>query len=30
VAVATDGEVGPEGNHFLFRSRPDAFGIYRP
>jgi hypothetical protein len=30
VAVATDGEVGPEGNHFLFRSRPDALGIYRP
>ena len=30
VAVATDGEVGPEGNHFLFRSRPGALGIYRP
>lgn len=27
--VATDGEVGPLGNHFRFRSRPSALTIYR-
>ncbi|OXM54296.1 bifunctional phosphatase PAP2/diacylglycerol kinase family protein [Amycolatopsis alba] len=27
--VATDGEVGPLGNDFLFRSRPSALTIYR-
>jgi undecaprenyl-diphosphatase len=30
VAVATDGEVGPEGNLFMFRSAPGALRIYRP
>jgi undecaprenyl-diphosphatase len=29
VAIATDGEVGPEGTTFQFRSRPGALGIYR-
>ncbi|MGX7828368.1 bifunctional phosphatase PAP2/diacylglycerol kinase family protein [Actinokineospora sp. 24-640] len=28
--VATDGEVGPVGHHFRFRSRPHALSIYRP
>ncbi|MGH3468340.1 MAG: diacylglycerol/lipid kinase family protein, partial [Thermocrispum sp.] len=27
--VATDGEVGPLGNRFVFRSKPDALTIYR-
>jgi diacylglycerol kinase family enzyme/membrane-associated phospholipid phosphatase len=27
--VATDGEVGPLGNHFVFRARPSALTIYR-
>ncbi|MFD9894090.1 bifunctional phosphatase PAP2/diacylglycerol kinase family protein [Amycolatopsis sp. NPDC059027] len=27
--IATDGEVGPLGNHFRFRSRPRALTIYR-
>ncbi|OZM73115.1 glycerophosphatase [Amycolatopsis antarctica] len=27
--VATDGEVGPLGNRFVFRSRPSALAIYR-
>ncbi len=30
VAIATDGEVGPTGSTFEFRSRPAALGIYRP
>ncbi|QFZ24678.1 bifunctional phosphatase PAP2/diacylglycerol kinase family protein [Saccharothrix syringae] len=30
VAIATDGEVGPTGSVFEFRSRPAALGIYRP
>lgn len=30
VAIATDGEVGPTGSAFSFRSRPAALGIYRP
>ncbi|WP_285748281.1 bifunctional phosphatase PAP2/diacylglycerol kinase family protein [Lentzea sp. NBRC 105346] len=30
VAIATDGEVGAPGDHFVFRSRPAALGIYRP
>jgi diacylglycerol kinase family enzyme/membrane-associated phospholipid phosphatase len=30
VAIATDGEVGPTGDHFLFRSHPAALAIYRP
>jgi diacylglycerol kinase family enzyme/membrane-associated phospholipid phosphatase len=29
VAIATDGEVGPEGSHFAFEARPAALGIYR-
>jgi diacylglycerol kinase family enzyme/membrane-associated phospholipid phosphatase len=29
VAVATDGEVGPEGNTFRFRAQPAALSIYR-
>ncbi|MDU0291926.1 bifunctional phosphatase PAP2/diacylglycerol kinase family protein [Saccharothrix longispora] len=29
VAIATDGEVGPTGSTFEFRSRPAALGIYR-
>ncbi len=29
VAIATDGEVGPEGRHFVFQSQPAALGIYR-
>ncbi|MGW5054086.1 phosphatase PAP2 family protein [Actinokineospora sp. NPDC004072] len=28
--VATDGEVGPLGSRFVFRSRPRALSIYRP
>jgi undecaprenyl-diphosphatase len=28
--VATDGEVGPLGNRFRFRSRPRALTLYRP
>jgi undecaprenyl-diphosphatase len=28
--VATDGEVGPLGNHFRFRSRQSALTVYRP
>jgi hypothetical protein len=27
--VATDGEVGPLGNHFVFTSQPHALNIYR-
>jgi undecaprenyl-diphosphatase len=27
--LATDGEVGPLGNQFRFRSRPSALTIYR-
>ncbi|MFJ6676916.1 bifunctional phosphatase PAP2/diacylglycerol kinase family protein [Actinosynnema sp. NPDC091369] len=30
VAIATDGEVGPTGSTFEFRSRPAALAIYRP
>ncbi|GGP84085.1 glycerophosphatase [Saccharothrix coeruleofusca] len=30
VAIATDGEVGPTGTAFSFRSQPAALGIYRP
>ncbi|MBB5954100.1 undecaprenyl-diphosphatase [Saccharothrix tamanrassetensis] len=30
VAIATDGEVGPTGSRFEFRSRPAALAIYRP
>ncbi|MFC6088927.1 bifunctional phosphatase PAP2/diacylglycerol kinase family protein [Saccharothrix lopnurensis] len=30
VAIATDGEVGPSGSRFAFRSRPASLGIYRP
>lgn len=30
VAIATDGEVGPTGSVFEFRSRPASLGIYRP
>ncbi|WP_461118953.1 phosphatase PAP2 family protein [Saccharothrix stipae] len=30
VAIATDGEVGPIGSTFEFRSRPAALAIYRP
>ncbi|WP_433273234.1 bifunctional phosphatase PAP2/diacylglycerol kinase family protein [Actinosynnema sp. CS-041913] len=30
VAIATDGEVGPTGSVFEFRSRPAALGVYRP
>ncbi|RKT55917.1 undecaprenyl-diphosphatase [Saccharothrix australiensis] len=30
VAIATDGEVGPTGTAFEFRSRPAALAIYRP
>ncbi|MEV4319843.1 phosphatase PAP2 family protein [Actinocrispum sp. NPDC049592] len=29
VAIATDGEVGPEGTRFRFRSQPAALGVYR-
>ncbi|MER2093233.1 MAG: glycerophosphatase, partial [Saccharopolyspora rectivirgula] len=29
VAVATDGEVGPEGTRFVFTARPRAVKIYR-
>ncbi|MFC5289794.1 bifunctional phosphatase PAP2/diacylglycerol kinase family protein [Actinokineospora guangxiensis] len=28
--IATDGEVGPLGSRFRFRSRPSALAIYRP
>ncbi|GGS56080.1 MULTISPECIES: bifunctional phosphatase PAP2/diacylglycerol kinase family protein [Actinokineospora] len=28
--VATDGEVGPLGSRFVFRSRPQALSVYRP
>mgnify|MGYP006138762263 CR=1 FL=1 len=28
--VATDGEVGPLGSRFVFRSRTNALAIYRP
>jgi diacylglycerol kinase family enzyme len=28
--VATDGEVGPLGHRFRFRSRPSALSVYRP
>ena len=27
--IATDGEVGPPGVHFTFRSRPGALTVYR-
>lgn len=30
VAIATDGEVGPTGSTFEFRSRPAALAVYRP
>ena len=30
VAIATDGEVGPTGDRFEFRSHPAALAIYRP
>jgi diacylglycerol kinase family enzyme/membrane-associated phospholipid phosphatase len=30
VAIATDGEVGPTGSTFAFRSRPAALAVYRP
>ncbi|WP_380726284.1 bifunctional phosphatase PAP2/diacylglycerol kinase family protein [Saccharothrix hoggarensis] len=30
VAIATDGEVGPTGATFEFRSRPAALAVYRP
>ncbi|WNV88637.1 phosphatase PAP2 family protein [Umezawaea sp. Da 62-37] len=30
VAIATDGEVGPTGDRFQFRSHPAALAIYRP
>jgi len=30
VAIATDGEVGPTGDRFRFRSHPAALAIYRP
>ena len=30
VAIATDGEVGPTGSEFEFRSRPAALAVYRP
>jgi undecaprenyl-diphosphatase len=29
VAIATDGEVGPKGNHFRFRAQRAALGVYR-
>jgi undecaprenyl-diphosphatase len=29
VAIATDGEVGLEGNRFRFRAQPAALGVYR-
>ncbi len=28
--IATDGEVGPLGHRFRFRSRPSALSVYRP
>ena len=30
VSIATDGEVGPTGSKFEFRSRPAALAVYRP
>ncbi|WP_090006052.1 bifunctional phosphatase PAP2/diacylglycerol kinase family protein [Lentzea albidocapillata] len=30
ISIATDGEVRERGNHFKFRSRAAALGIYRP
>jgi len=29
IAIATDGEVGPEGHRFRFRAQPAALAVYR-